>query len=89
MRAVCSPECPTPTSARITPCSPGTPASRWAAPAAEVFAAMPHRDLLSYNATMLALATGGEMQKAVALYSKLRSARLRLGTVIKPSCHSL
>ncbi|XP_006662616.1 pentatricopeptide repeat-containing protein At2g21090-like [Oryza brachyantha] len=50
-----------------------------AAPAAEVFASMPNRDLLSYNASMLALAGGSEMQKAVALYSELRSTSTSLG----------
>lgn len=50
-----------------------------AAPAAEIFAAMPHRDLTSYNSAMLALASGGEMQGSLVLYSDLRHTSPSLG----------
>ncbi|KAF7110117.1 hypothetical protein CFC21_110271 [Triticum aestivum] len=50
-----------------------------AAPAAEIFAAMPQRDLNSYNSAMLALAGGGEMRGSLVLYSELRHTSPSLG----------
>jgi pentatricopeptide repeat protein len=50
-----------------------------AAPAAEIFYAMPHRDLVSYNAAMFAFTHGGEVRGAVATYSELRNKSPSLG----------
>ncbi|OEL33244.1 Pentatricopeptide repeat-containing protein [Dichanthelium oligosanthes] len=50
-----------------------------AAPTAEVFAAMPHRELVSYNDVILALGHGGEPRGAVELYSDLRNMYPSLG----------
>jgi pentatricopeptide repeat protein len=50
-----------------------------AAPAAKIFYAMPHRDIVSYNAAMLAFARGGEARGAVATYSELRNKSPSLG----------
>uniref|UniRef100_A0A0A9CJC0 Pentatricopeptide repeat-containing protein n=1 Tax=Arundo donax TaxID=35708 RepID=A0A0A9CJC0_ARUDO len=50
-----------------------------AAPAAELFAMMPQRDLVSYKPAMIALARGAEMKGAVAMYSELRNKSPSLG----------